>query len=550
MNNIKKLRKFFRSFMIDGYLVPKNDEYFNEYVSESSDKLKFISNFSGSAGFAIILKNKNYLFVDGRYTIQARIQSGKNFTIITIPQKFPKDILKIKKKLKIGFDPKLHSEKQLNFLFNVKNIILKPINRNLIDEIHQFKVPKSKSFYSLDNKIAGENYKSKINKKFPLFQTVLNAAKEAGYDLYEDVNGYKQEGFGPFDVTINNGMRYGVVKAYLDKVKEKSNVKIFTHANVLRILFKNKTAVGIEVEEKSQKVSYFANKEILLSAGSINSPKILQLSGVGDAQELKKHDIKIIHDLPGVGKNLQDHLEVYIQYKSKKKETLYDLSTNYLTQAIEGIKWFLFKRGLLVHSHLELGGFVTTDTKYLHPNLQYHFFPSLVINHGLINPSFDGFQFHVTPNRPKSRGFVKLKSPNPEEDPFIQFNYLQEEEDLIQMREGVQIARKIFSQPSFEPYLGEEIRPGKNCNTEEINEIIRNTADSAYHPSCTNKMGKDKMSVVDEDTKVHGINNLRIIDSSIMPDIVSGNINAATLMIAEKGSDLILQTEEQPIKVS
>ena len=391
--------------------------------------------------------------------------------------------------------------------------------------------------------------KSKIYKKFPLLQTVLNAAQEAGYDLYEDVNGCKQEGFGPFDVTINNGMRYGVVKAYLDKVKDKSNVKIFTHAHVLRILFKNKTAVGIEVEEKNKKISYFANKEILLSAGSINSPKILQLSGIGDAQELKKHDIKIIHDLPGVGKNLQDHLEVYIQYKSKKKETLYNLSTNYLTQAIEGIKWFLFKRGLLVHSHLELGGFVTTDSKYLHPNLQYHFFPSLVINHGLINPSFDGFQFHVTPNRPKSRGFVKLKSPNPGEDPVIQFNYLQEEEDLIQMREGVQIARKIFNQPSFEPYLGEEIRPGKNCNTEEINEIIRNTADSAYHPSCTNKMGKDKMSVVDEDTKVHGINNLRIIDSSIMPDIVSGNINAATLMIAEKGSDLILQKEEQPIRV-
>ena len=188
------------------------------------------------------------------------------------------------------------------------------------------------------------------------------------------------------------------------------------------------------------------------------------MSGVGDASELKKHGIEIIHDLPGVGKNLQDHLEVYIQYKSKKKETLYKLSTNYLTQIIEGIKWFLFKRGLLVHSHLELGGFVTTDSKYLHPNLQYHFFPSLVINHGLINPSFDAFQFHVTPNRPKSRGFVKLKSPNPGENPFIQFNYLQEEEDLIQMREGVQIARKIFSQPSFEPYLGEEIRPGKYSN--------------------------------------------------------------------------------------
>ena len=188
-----------------------------------------------------------------------------------------------------------------------------------------------------------------------------------------------------------------------------------------------------------------------------------------------QNGIDVINHLPGVGKNLQDHLEIYIQHKSKKKETLYNLSTNYLTQAIEGIKWFLFKRGLLVHSHLELGGFVTTESKYLHPNLQYHFFPSLVINHGLINPPFDGFQFHVSPNRPKSRGFVKLKSPNPKEDPFIQFNYLQEEEDLLQMREGVRIARKIFSQPSFKPYLGEEIRPGKNCNNDEINEIIMRT---------------------------------------------------------------------------
>ena len=393
--------------------------------------------------------------------------------------------------------------------------------------------------------------KSKINEKFPLFQVVLDASREAGYEIYEDVNGYKQEGFGPFDVTINDGIRYGAGRAYLNNIKKRKNIRIFTKSYINKILFKNKTAIGIEVEENNVTKKYFANKEILLSAGSINSPKILQLSGVGDAIELKKLGIDIVHNLPGVGRNLQDHLEIYIQHKSLKNETLYKLSTNYFTQAIEGMKWFIFKKGMLTYSHLELGGFVKTSNEYIHPNIQFHFFPSLVINHGLTNPSFDGFQFHASPNRPKSRGFVKLRSNVSKDDPFIQFNYLKEEEDLKQMRESIFIARNIFKQPSFKPYLGEEISPGiNNKEIDELNEIIKNNAESAYHPSCTNKMGKDNMSVVDENTKVFGINNLRVIDSSIMPDIVSGNLNAATLMIAEKASSMILNEEEEAINAS
>ena len=392
--------------------------------------------------------------------------------------------------------------------------------------------------------------RSRINKKFPLFQAILNAAKDSGFELFEDSNGYKQEGFGTFDVTIHDGKRYGAGKAYLDDVKNNSNIEIFTHSNVSKILFKDKVAIGVEVSINNKKEIYYANKEILLSAGSINSPKLLQLSGIGNATELKKHGIEIIHDLPGVGENLQDHLEIYIQHKSKKKETLYNLSTNYITQALEGMKWFLFKKGMLAHSHLELGGFVKTSDKYLHPNIQYHFFPSLVFNHGLTNPSFDGFQFHASPNRPKSRGFVKIRSKNVYDDPIVLFNYLKEEEDLIQMRDSVKIVNKILKQPNLEDYLGEQLRPGDNCNTdEELDEIIRSTADTAYHPSCTNKMGVDKYSVVDEETKVHGLQNLRIIDSSIMPDIVSGNLNAATLMIAEKASDMILGKEESPLNI-
>ena len=387
--------------------------------------------------------------------------------------------------------------------------------------------------------------RSKINDKFPLLQAVLNAAMDSNFEIFEDSNGYKQEGFGTFDVTIHEGKRYGAGRAYLNDIKNNSNIEIFTNSNVSKIIFRNKTAVGVEVSINDKKKTYYANKEILLSAGSINSPKLLQLSGIGNASELRKHDIEVIHDLPGVGENLQDHLEIYIQHKSKKKETLYNLSTNYMTQAIEGMKWFLFKRGMLAYSHLELGGFVKTSDKYLHPNIQYHFFPSLVFNHGLTNPSFDGFQFHASPNRPKSRGFVKIRSNNINDDPIIQFNYLKEEEDLVQMRDSVKIANNILNQPSLKSYLGEQLRPGDNCKTdEELDEIIRSTADTAYHPSCTNKMGIDKFSVVDEETKVHGIQNLRIIDSSIMPDIVSGNLNATTFMIAEKASDIILGKEE------
>ena len=392
--------------------------------------------------------------------------------------------------------------------------------------------------------------RSKINEKFPLSQAVLNSAKEAGYELFNDSNGYKQEGFGTFDVTIHDGKRYGAGKAYLDGVKNNSNIQILTHSNVTKILFKDKVAIGIEVIINNKKEIFYANKEILLSAGSINSPKLLQLSGIGNAVEIKKHNIDVIHDLPGVGENLQDHLEIYIQHKSKKKETLYGLSTNYFKQAIEGIKWFLFKEGMLAHSHLELGGFVKTSDKYSHPNIQYHFFPSLVFDHGLTNPSFDGFQFHASPNRPKSRGFVKIRSKDINDNPIIQFNYLKEKEDLIQMRESVIIANNIFKQSSFDSYLGDQLRPGDDCKTnDELDSIIRSTADTAYHPSCTNKMGVDKYSVVDEETKVYGVKNLRVIDSSIMPDIVSGNLNAATLMIAEKASDMILGKEEKPIEV-
>ena len=389
--------------------------------------------------------------------------------------------------------------------------------------------------------------RSKIDGAFPLFKSIIKAAAEAGYDTFEDSNGFKQDGFGTFDVTIDNGKRQGVSRAYLNEVKGYKNLLIEHNTDVSKIIFKEKKAIGVEIKRDNNSEIYYCNKEIILSSGSINSPKILQLSGIGDEKTLSQNGIDIINHLPGVGKNLQDHLEIYIQHKSKIKDTLYNLSTNYFTQAVEGIKWFLFKKGMLTYSHLEAGGFVKTSETYKHPNIQLHFFPSLVINHGLTNPSFDGFQFHASPNRPKSRGFVEIKSNNYLDDPKIQFNYLEHEEDLKQMRDSVKIANKIFKQESMKKYLGDQLRPGYDATDNELDEIIRNTADTAYHPSCTNKMGTDSMSVVDEETKVYGVENLRVIDSSIMPDILSGNLNAGTIMIAEKAADIILKREEAPI---
>ena len=390
--------------------------------------------------------------------------------------------------------------------------------------------------------------RSKIDEAFPLFKALIKAAAEAGYDTFEDSNGFRQDGFGTFDVTIDNGKRQGVSRAYLNKINGYKNLSIENDTDVSKIIFKEKKAIGVEVKKNNNSEIYYCNKEVILSSGSINSPKILQLSGIGDEKLLNQNGIDIINHLPGVGKNLQDHLEIYIQHKSKIKDTLYNLSTNYLTQAIEGIKWFLLKKGMLTYSHLEVGGFIKTSEKYKHPNIQLHFFPSLVINHGLTSPSFDGFQFHASPNRPKSRGFVEIKSNNYLDDPKIQFNYLEHEEDLQQMRDSVKIANKIFKQESMKKYLGEQLRPGYDVTDNELDDIIRNTADTAYHPSCTNKMGTDSMSVVDEETKVYGVENLRVIDSSIMPDILSGNLNAGTIMIAEKAADMILGKEETPIE--
>ena len=372
-----------------------------------------------------------------------------------------------------------------------------------------------------------------------LSKIYLEAAAEAGYEINNDMNGYKQEGFGLMDTTIFDGKRQSTSVTYLHPIKQRQNLTLITNIQVSKIIIENSSAIGVEIKNKNKLEKIFAEKEVLLSAGAINSPQILMLSGVGPEEELKNHGINVISALNGVGENLQDHLETYVQYECTKPVTLYS-SFNPINMALFGLQWFLFKKGIAAHSNLEIGGFIRTNEMVDYPNMQYHFFPSLVIDHGRQNPSCHAFQAHVGPMRPTSRGFVKLKSSNPIDSPRIQFNYMQTEHDLNEMREGIKIARNIFHQKAFDHYRGKEISPGENINSDDgLNNFIRSKGDTAYHPSCTCKMGNDDMSVVDQNLKVYGVEKLRVVDASIMPNIVSGNLNATTVMIAEKASDLI-----------
>ena len=286
-----------------------------------------------------------------------------------------------------------------------------------------------------------------------------------------------------------------------------------------------------------------ANKEVILSGGSINSPQLLMVSGVGPTKHLKDKGINIVHNLEGVGKNLQDHLETYIQQECKTPDTLYSF-TKLFNKIRIGIEWFLFKKGPCSYSFLEAGGFAKSSKEQKISNIQFHFFPSFVIDHGLIPPSSHGYQLHASPNHPKSRGSVTLNSSNPYDYPKILFNYLEHEDDLKQTRECIHIARKILSQESLKPYSGKEVGPGVEAQSEEqLNEYIKSKAETAYHPCGTLKMGIDKMAVVDENLKIHGMQNIRIVDAAVMPEIPSANLNAPTLMIAEKASDIITNTD-------
>ena len=376
----------------------------------------------------------------------------------------------------------------------------------------------------------------------PLHAAWLAAAREAGYPPTADVNGFQQEGFGRMDMTVGEGRRCSAANAYLKPAMRRPNLKVLTHALAARIVFEGRRAVGVDYLRGGASHRVRADREVIVSGGPINSPQLLKLSGVGPAQELRSHGLEVVHDLPGVGENLQDHLEFYFQVASKEPVTLYS-SIGPWSRALIGARWLLRKDGLGASNHFESCGFIRSRAGVPYPDIQYHFLPMAVAYDGSTLAQEHGFQAHVGPMRSKSRGWVRLASANLRDKPRIRFNYLSHADDWTEMRACVRLTREIFAQPAFDRYRGREIQPGAAVQGDsEIDAFIRAKVESAYHPSCTCKMGAahDPGAVVASDTRVHGLDALRVVDSSIMPSVTTGNLNAPTIMLAEKAADHIL----------
>ncbi len=357
--------------------------------------------------------------------------------------------------------------------------------------------------------------------------------------FYDDYNGRQQEGFGPMHMTVKNGRRWSTANAYLRPAMQRSNLTVITHALVHKVLLENKVAVGIRYERKGRVQEVKADKEVILAAGSVGSPHILQLSGIGSKTVLAEAGIELQHELPGVGENLQDHLEFYFQFKCKQPITL-NGKLNWFSKGLIGARWLLDRKGLGATNHFESCGFIRSKAGVEWPDLQYHFLPAAMRYDG--RSAFDGhgFQVHIGHNKPKSRGWVRAKSSNPTDSPEIQFNYLEHESDREGFRDCVRLTREIINQPVFDPFRGDEIKPGHGVQTDaEIDAFVRSAVESAYHPSCSCRMGSDELAVVDPETRVRGIERLRVIDSSIFPTIPNGNLNAPTIMVAEKAADMI-----------
>jgi choline dehydrogenase len=385
----------------------------------------------------------------------------------------------------------------------------------------------------------------------PLHAAWLEAARQAGYPLTADVNGFQQEGFGRMDMTVERGVRASTVRAYLEPARSRDNLAVETGALASRILFEGRRAVGVVYRRGAAKRSVRARRELILAAGPIGSPQLLKLSGVGPAAELAELGIPVVHDLPGVGENLQDHLEVYFQVACKEPITLYS-AMNPLAKLAIGVRWILFKDGLGATNHFETGGFIRSRAGIQHPDIQFHFLPMAVSYDGSSLAREHGFQAHVGPMRSKSRGWVRLASTEPADKPRIRFNYMSHPDDWQEFRAAVRLTRELFAQPAFDRYRGREIAPGADTQSDEqIDEFIRQKVESAYHPSCTCKMGAadDRSAVVDPQARVYGLEALRIVDSSIMPSITNGNLNAPTIMLAEKASDHILGAVLPPADV-
>ncbi len=376
----------------------------------------------------------------------------------------------------------------------------------------------------------------------PLHDTWLQAGQQAGYAYTTDVNGRQQEGVGRFDMTVGDGRRSSTANAYLRPALKRSKLSVRTHSLVTRVLFEDRRASGVEYERGGTRHAVRAAREVIVSGGPINSPQLLKLSGLGPADELRGHGIPIVHALAGVGENLQDHLEFYLQMACREPVSLYSALSTWSKAGI-GIRWILRKDGLGATNHFETGGFIRSRAGVRYPDIQFHFLP-LAMNYDGSSPAKEhGFQAHVGPMRSRSRGWVRLRSREPRAAPAILFNYMSDPDDWTEMRACVRLAREIFAQPAFDRYRGREIQPGAGVTTDEaIDAFVRDKTESAYHPCGSCKMGADSdpSAVVDSQLRVLGVEGLRVVDSSIMPSVTTGNLNAPTIMLAEKAADHIL----------
>ena len=382
--------------------------------------------------------------------------------------------------------------------------------------------------------------------KNPLFGAFFKAVQQAGHELTTDVNGYKQEGFAAFDRNLRRGRRLSAARAYLHPVMHRKNLTVQCRALVTKLVIENKKVTGVNFELPFGRKRTAMAKEVILCGGAFNSPQLLQVSGIGDSEHLKKVGVEPVHHLPGVGANLQDHLEVYVQHSCTKPVSLNPMLKMRYRPFI-GLQW-LFRRGAGASNHFEGGGFIRGNDTFKYPNLMFHFLPIAVRYDGTAPAGGHGYQVHIGPMYSNSRGSVKIKSPDVRVKPELRLNYLSTPEDRQEWLEAIAAARRILSQPAFKEFDGGEISPGPECQTDsQVLEWVRRDGETAYHPSCTCKMGVDEMAVVDPLTmRVHGIEGLRVADASVMPYVTNGNIYAPTMMIAEKAADIILGVE--PLK--
>jgi choline dehydrogenase len=374
----------------------------------------------------------------------------------------------------------------------------------------------------------------------PLFRAFVEATEEAGYPPTDDVNGYRQEGFAKFDRNIHRGRRLSAARAYLHPVRDRANLDIVTNTLVTRVRFEGTRAVGVDCELPGRRKRAIGAGEVILCGGAFNSPQLLQLSGVGDESLLRRHGIDVVHHSPGVGENLQDHLEVYIQYASKLPVSI---APGLRWRARPGIawNWMVHRKGLGATNHFEGGGFCRSNDEVDYPNLMFHFLPVAIRYDGSAPTEGHGYQVHVGPMYADTRGHVRIRSTDPRQHPSILFNYLSTDNDRREWVEAIRVARDILNQPAFAAYNDGELSPGPSVETEdEILDWVRRDAETALHPSCTARMGVDEHSVVDPATmRVHGTEGLRVVDASVFPYVTNGNIYAPVMMVAEKAADLI-----------